>query len=229
MKKTMILLLGLIVSGCSALPPDWTAQFYTPTSPPPMKAVTATITPSVTPTRPTPTFTFTPTLIGQRIDPSNVAATPTIDLSAAPLQVMPALTLETPTAAGSPPSAEQPGGFSSVFISVRTIHHGDCDLPKETVITATVQKPKDVTSALAFFRIVNKQTLGYTEWTPAMAMESKGGGTYLITLNGTDLPHYKEFSDVWIAYQFVAVNARGNPVGRTSIVTDSMTLMECPE
>lgn len=228
MKKIFTLFVALILAGCSALPPELMAQFYTPTPLPPTREVTATTTPSITPTRPTPTFTFTPTLIGQKPTPTETGAASTMDLTATLDVPLLKDVTETSAPAGPLPSIEQLGGFASALISERQIYYGACDLPRETIITATVQNPKDITSVLAFFRFVNKKTGGYTAWSPAMAMQNRGGGTFTMTLNATDLPNYSQFSDVWIAYQLVSVNKNGNPVGRTSIINESITLLACP-
>jgi hypothetical protein len=223
MKKILALSLCLILAACSAIPPELLSMLYTPTAPSPTKVVTPTITPTITPTQPTPTFTFTPTLIG--IKPSStVTVMPTIDLSAT---VKPTITTDTPGPTMTATATQKYGGFASVFISVDLIYYGACE-PKETVITASVQDPQNVTNMVAFFRLVDKVTLKATDWNPSMSMQDKGGGTYSLTLRSTDLLDYKKYSGVWISYQLVGADKKGNPIARTQIVTNSITLMACP-
>ena len=119
------------------------------------------------------------------------------------------------------------GGFASVFISVDQIYYGACE-PTETIINASVQDMVNVVNMVAFFRLVDKVTLKVTDWNPAMSMQDKGGGTFTLTLRSTDILDYKNYSDVWISYQLVGADKRGDPIARTQIVTNSITLMACP-
>jgi hypothetical protein len=223
MKKILALTMCLILAACSAIPPELLSVLYTPTAPSPTKVVTPTITPTITPTQPTPTFTFTPTLIGAKPSPT-ATVMPTIDLSAT---VTPTSVTDTPGPTMTATATQKYGGFASVFISVDQIYYGAC-VPNETVITASVQDPQNVTNMVAFFRLVDKVTLKATDWNPSMAMQDKGGGTYTLTLRSTDLLDYTKYSGVWISYQLVGADKKGNPIARTQIVTNSITLMACP-
>jgi hypothetical protein len=119
------------------------------------------------------------------------------------------------------------GGFASVFISVAQIYYGACE-PTETVISASVQDTLNVVNMVAFFRLVDKVTLKASDWNPAMSMQDKGGGTFTLTLKSTDILDYKKYTGVWISYQLVGADKMGNPIARTQIVTNSITLMACP-
>jgi hypothetical protein len=223
MKKILALTLCLILTACSAIPPELLAMLITPTALPPTKVVTSTITPTITPTQPTPTFTFTPTMIGAK--PSlTPTVMPTIDLSAT---VTPTSATSTPGPTMTATVTQKYGGFASVFISVDQIYYGACE-PTETIINASVQDMVNVVNMVAFFRLVDKVTLKVTDWNPAMSMQDKGGGTFTLTLRSTDILDYKNYSDVWISYQLVGADKRGDPIARTQIVTNSITLMACP-
>jgi len=223
MKKILALTLCLILTACSAIPPELLAMLITPTALPPTKVVTPTITPTITPTQPTPTFTFTPTMIGAK--PSlTPTVMPTIDLSAT---VTPTSATSTPGPTMTATVTQKYGGFASVFISVDQIYYGACE-PTETIINASVQDMVNVVNMVAFFRLVDKVTLKVTDWNPAMSMQDKGGGTFTLTLRSTDILDYKNYSDVWISYQLVGADKRGDPIARTQIVTNSITLMACP-
>jgi hypothetical protein len=149
---------------------------------------------------------------------------PTIDLSAT---VTPTSVTGTPGPTMTATATQKYGGFASVFISVDQIYYGVCE-PTETLISASVQDAQNVTNMVAFFRVVDKVTLKATDWYPAMSMQDKGGGTYALTLKSTDFLDYKKYNDVWISYQLVGANKHGDPIARTQIVTDSITLMACP-
>ena len=223
MKKILALTLCLTLAACSAIPPELLAILITPTALPPTKVVTPTITPTITPTQPTPTFTFTPTMIGAK--PSlTPTVMPTIDLSAT---VTPTSATSTPGPTMTATVTQKYGGFASVFISVDQIYYGACE-PTETIINASVQDMVNVVNMVAFFRLVDKVTLKVTDWNPAMSMQDKGGGTFTLTLRSTDILDYKNYSDVWISYQLVGADKRGDPIARTQIVTNSITLMACP-
>lgn len=222
MKKIITLAFCLILVACSAIPPELLSVVYTPTSPPPTKAVTATMTLTITPTLPTPTFTLTPTLIGAKPTPTDTLE-PTVDLSATVTPV-PSTATQGPTR--TPTQTQKYGGFASVFISTKEIYYGECD-PRETIITATVQDPDRVTNVVAFFRFVDKQTSKATDWMPAMSLQDKGGGTYSMTLKSTWLVDYQKYNGFWVAYQLVSADKKGNPIGRTQIVDNSITLLAC--
>ena len=223
MKKILALTLCVILAACSAIPPELLSVLFTPTAPPPTKVVTPTITPTITPTLPTPTFTSTPTMIGAKPTPTETVM-PTIDLSAT---VTPTSVTETPGPTMTATVTQKYGGFASVFISVDQIYYGACE-PTETVITASVQDTQNVTNMVAFFRLVDKVTLKATDWNPAMSMKDNGGGNFTLTLRSTDIVDYKKYTGVWISYQLVGADKVGNPIARTQIVTDSITLMACP-
>jgi len=223
MKKILALTLCLILTACSAIPPELLAVLISPTAPPPAKIVKPTMTPTIMPTLPTPTFTFTPTMIGVKPSPTETVM-PTIDLRAT---ATPVSITDTPGPTMTATATQKYGGFASVFISVDQIYYGACE-PTETVITASVQDAKNVTNMVAFFRLVDKVTLKVTEWNPSMSMQDKGGGTYTLTLKSTDILDYKKYNDVWISYQLVGADKIGNPIARTQIVTDSITLRACP-
>lgn len=222
MKKILTLILCLTLTACSAIPPELISLLITPTIPP-TKMVTPTRTPTITPTLPTPTFTLTPTLIGAKPTPT-ATVTSTIDLSAT---VTPTMATDTPGPTMTATATQKYGGFASVFISVDQIYYGACE-PNETVITASIQDVQNVTNMVAFFRLVDKVTLKATDWNPAMSMQDKSGGTYTLTLRATDLLDYQKYNDVWISYQLVGANKHGDPIARTQIVTNSITLMACP-
>lgn len=223
MKKILPLILCLILAACSAIPPELLSVLYTPTAAPPTKVVTATITPSITPTRPTPTFTYTPTLIGAKPSPTETV-TPTIDSSATATLIS---STETPGPSMTPTVTQKYGGFASVFISVNQIYYGECE-PTETVITASVQDTNNAASMVAFFRLVDKQTIKAADWNPPFSMKDNGGGTFSLTLRSIDILDYKKYTDAWVSYQLVAADKNGDPIARTQIVTNSITLMACP-
>jgi hypothetical protein len=222
MKKILALTLCLALAACSAIPPELMAMLITPTTPP-TKAVTPTITPTITPTLPTPTFTSTPTMIGAKPTPTETA-TPTLDPSAT---VTPTSVTGTPGPTMTGTATQKYGGIASVFVSVDTIYYGACE-PNETIITASVQDTVNVVMMVAFFRVVDKATLKAADWIPAISMQDKGGGTYTLTLRATDILDYQKYNDVWISYQLVGANKVGDPIARTQIVTNSITLMACP-
>lgn len=229
MKKILALTLCVILAACSAIPPELLAILITPTALPPTKVVTPTITPTITPTLPTPTFTSTPTMIGAKPSPTETitpteTVTPTMDLSAT---VTPTSVTDTPGPTMTATVTQKYGGFASVFVSVDQIYYGACE-PTETVITASVQDTQNVVNMVAFFRLVDKVTLKVTDWNPAMSMQDKGGGTFTLTLRAIDISDYKKYTDVWVSYQLVGANKRGDPIARTQIVTNSITLLACP-
>jgi hypothetical protein len=222
MKKTIAIILCLMLAGCSAIPPELLSVIYTPTIPPPTKAVTPTRTPTITPTRPTPTFTSTPTLSG--VTPTDTQQpTPTIDLSATVTVVIPT---ETRVATETPTPPGKYGGFSSVYIEPTAIFFGTCE-PTETTITTTVQNYGDVASVWLYVRLADKTSKNETTWNLPMTLQDKGGGTFTTVLRSKDIVDASKFPSAWIVYQLVSANAHGDPIGRTQVFGNGLSLSAC--
>lgn len=222
MKKAhLIILLGLILSGCSYT--DVTK--YLPTPVPPTATATATIylsptvTPTITPTQPTPTFTLTPTLIYPNGTPIP-SSTPTVPVTLAPLT-----TPESATVPVQPLSASGP--FSSILVSGTKLYWGKCE---PSSVSATVKVSPGVQAAIVLIMLKLKDVTSgeSTAWGGGAIMNKEGNGVFTYTLTAESFTHYREFHAAWGQYQFVALDASRHRLGASNEYLNNLTVAPCP-
>lgn len=214
---TFLILLALAcsLSDIPGLIPEATPP---PPTEPPTSTSPPTETPTITPTQPTPTFTPTPTPLGWQPTPTTA---PTekgeTNLSIAPtLPPLEEIVTNTP----------KYSGFLTVFLQSNVIYWGACS-PNSTLITATVENPVKVDGVILFLRLKDKKFEDETEWR-GVAMDKQDGGLYTYTLHYKNLNDYGHFTHAWVLYQLVAVNKKGEPIGRTVVYDNRLSLEACP-
>lgn len=185
------------------------------TTPPP----TATFTPDVP-----PTFTFTPTLIGAK--PTN---TPT----ETPVPTDQILFITPPTAtfiplkpSVTPTSVLEGSGYISFEQSTDLFYWGACD-PHAVTLTVQVADPGHTFSVVIFLKYRNRETGASTGWNQGLSMDSVGGGTYTILLDGTEMGVYND-QPTWVMFQIVSTDINAREIARSPIFGDYLTLSKCP-
>ena len=217
-RAALIFMLGLSLTACSVS--DITSLIAgTPTPPPtgiPTETVyvTSTSTPSITPTQPTPTFTTTPTL---------VYSGPTATASATPL---PTSTLWKLSPGSNPLTPEQ-YGFISYSMDGNILHWGICP-PNKIHATARPTEIVRTHFVLLFLRLQDKQyPFEATHWGSGAIMDSDGKGTFTYTLSAENLPGYRDYTQAWVQYQFVALDKDRIPIGRSKVILNNIAYSPC--
>jgi hypothetical protein len=223
-KKFSVLLLFIVLSGCSGLP-NLTTLLVTPTSVPP------TDTPTLEPTgTPAPTqnlfatststpLTFTPTVtqIGAEL------FTPTSTETAFPTPGLP------PPAVSGNYFTPVGTGFLAVLISNNTMYWnaGPC-MPRNIKFSAFVEDLVNTHRVYLFMRLREKKnTLNVTDWGAGAWMERADNGSFNYDVHTWNIRRYYYFKDAWLEYQLVSVNEEQEVIGRTQIFDRNISLVRC--
>jgi len=221
MKKNSILLIfAVLLSACSMTVDQFLGRPATST-PAPTITNTPTDAPTFTPIVPTSTFTPTPTLVGQK------TKTPTSDFT--PTQLILTQLVVTPLPSSTPvtlvPQVSMEG-FVSVSISEDAFYKGKDCLPVSTKFTAQVADVAGTSFVVLFVRFKSKQTGTTSEWT-SITMQNVGVGTFSHELIPMEMKAVNSFENAWVQYQLVATDTNSNPIGRTDVFSERLTLFEC--
>lgn len=216
MKKTYIYLACAVLSFSCSLEDLSLNSAGTPT---PLFTSTNTYTPipTVTPITPTLTFTLTPTLSGLK------SPTLTQEISASPVVSITPLALITPNTATPTLQME---GFVSVSISENEFYKGNQCEPASIKFVAQVADPVNSAIVDLFVRFKSKRTGTTGEWT-RITMQTIGAGTFTHDLVPEELKGIASFQNAWVQYQFVVNTSRSREIGRTAIISEALTLLDC--
>ena len=224
MKKIIsILLLAILLNGCSGLSPIM--QFiYTPTSAPPTETPTLRPTVTLIPTKDlfatstsTP-ITFTPTdtpLVPEELPTETPGPLPTF---APPVNDV--------SGAYFTPKNE---GFLAVLISNNTLYwnEGPC-MPRNVKISAFVEDLIHTDKVLLFLRLREKKnTLNLGEWSAGADMIKADNGSFNYDIGTDNLRRYFRYKEAWLEYQLVAITENFEVVGRTQIYDRNISLIRC--
>ena len=220
LKKTFIILLAIVVGGCSAIPLD--LSFLNATRPTP--APTDTIQPTVTtvPTRNlfainTQAPTEIPPTLAEGVVPTR---TPTLTRTARPT-----ITLETLDPSLYTPS---PNIFQFVQRSTNQIVWGyNCDGDRSIMITATVTPVRRLKYVLLFIRLQDKYSGRGTEWGAGAIMKDNDQGKYFYKLELDQITDHEQFEDAWLQYQLVASTVGLTVLGRSIVDRTSVSITHC--
>jgi hypothetical protein len=220
-KKTVIILLAIILTGCSAFPSD--LSFLTPATPVP----TDTPQPTVTriPTRDlfainTPAPTEVPPTLEPGVSPPPPTRTPTLTTTARPT-----ITLETLDPILYTPS---PNIFTFVQRSTTQIVWGyNCDGDRSIMFTATVTPVRRLKYVLLFIRLQDKYSGRGTDWGAGAIMKDNDQGKYFYKLELDQIKGYEKFEDAWLQYQLVASTIGLTVLGRSVVDRTSVSLTHC--
>jgi hypothetical protein len=221
-KKTVIILLAIAISGCSAIPLD--LSFLTPGTPAPTDTLQPTVTrfPSPTATRdPFVINTQGPTDVPPTLEPGVLPSrTPTLTRTARPT-----ITLETLDPSLYTPSANI---FQFVQRSTSQLVWGyNCDGDRSIMFTATVAPVRRLRYVLLFIRLQDKYSGRGTEWGAGAIMKDNDQGKYFYRLELDQINDYRKFEDAWLQYQLVASTVGLTVLGRTVVDHTSVSLTHC--
>jgi hypothetical protein len=193
------------------------------TSLPPTETLTPLPTATNTPDIP-PTYTSTPTLIGAK--PANTPTETPVPTDMI-MFITPATATYIPLVPSiTPTSILEGSGFLSFEQSTDLFYWGACE-PHAVSLTVQAADPGHVFSVVMFLKYRNRDTGAETGWNQGLSMDSVGGGTYTIVLEGQDLGVYND-QPTWVMFQIVATDINTHEVARSPVFTDYLTLSKCP-
>jgi len=221
-KKTVIILLVIVLSGCSAIPLD--LSFLTPATPAPTDTLQPTVTSFPSPTATRDLFavnTEAPTEVPSTLEPGVVPSrTPTL-----PPTPRPTITLETLDPTLFTPS---PNIFQFVQKSTTQIVWGStCDGDRSIMFTATVTPVRRLRYVLLFIRLQDKYSGRGTEWGAGAIMKDNDQGKYFYKLELDQINDYNKFEDAWLQYQLVASTVGLTVLGRSVVDRTSVSVTHC--
>jgi len=231
MKKYFpLLLIAILLMGCSGQLPDVMSLIMTPT-----------FTPMDTNT-PVPTVTLFPTqdlFAFSTATPVTSTTTPTSLVSDFPTPV-PTET-ETPFPTFSAPINGAPVfssgniltprdvGFVRILFSSGVIYwnEGPCE-PRNIKINATVENTMSTDKVLLFLRLREKKnTLNVTDWSSGAIMLKEEDGSYSYNIRTWNIPRFYYYKDAYLEYQLVAITKDFLETGRTQIYAKNLSLVRC--
>ncbi len=213
MRKIIFLLIIMtLVQSCGIAPVASTAQ--------PTSTIFITYTPIDT-----PTITFTP----RPSATATIIRIPTQDPNAtfAPVPIFigdvtaTSAIFETPT-----PSSPGPG-FVEVKFSPDHIYWGGCEA-NQAVITAEVEDPDNVNGVIIFMRVKSTEDEDYTPWTNGNIMYNNHDGTFTYIAIGSEIEGHNHYKKSFVYFQLVAVDDKGEEIGRTQVYENAFSLSPCP-
>ncbi|GAB4460294.1 MAG: hypothetical protein Kow0070_16320 [Anaerolineales bacterium] len=220
--KTVVILLVLALSGCSALPFDFALSASATPAPTDTPAPTVTRFPSPTATRdPFALNTQPPTEPPATLPPGVLPTrTPTLTRTARPT-----ITLET-----LPPILNTPSPLIFQVVQRSTnqlVWGGDCQGERSILFTATVNRVRRLKYVLLFFRLQDKYSGRGTDWGGGAIMKDNDQGIYFYKLELDQIQDYDQFQDAWLQYQLVASTAGLTVLGRTVVDRTSVSVTHC--
>jgi hypothetical protein len=216
MKKNFVFLIFAILLSACSIGLDQFLNTQPTFTPAPTFTNTPTNVPTFTPTVPTPTFTVTPTLIGQK------TRTSIPELTSTPLPVTP---LPSITPVSLVPQVKMPS-FVSISVSNPEFYKGKECPPSSVIFTAQAGSP-NVVFVVLFVRFKSKLTGTTSEWTSITMQSSNIPGSFTHELVPLEMKALDYFENAWVQYQLVSTDANSNPIGRTDIFDERLTLLEC--
>jgi hypothetical protein len=224
MKKIVLAMLAIVLTGCSALQnlpflqtpgaaqnvnsPAPTVTLITPASSnTPDLFVINTEGPTSTPPTGAPLVTKTPV-------PSFTPTTrPTITLE--PVDI----TLFTPG----------PNPFMLVSKSTTQLVWGyNCDGSRSIKFVVQIVAPvKRLKYVLLFIRLQDKYSARQTPWGAGAIMSDNDRGTYFYEIGLDQIDDHTSFEDAWLQFQFVASNVYLNRLGASIVDRNSVSLTHC--
>jgi hypothetical protein len=218
-KFYLMMLLAFFLQACAGIPFQ-DVLFPATNTPAPTATETVTFTPTITRT-PTVTPSVTPSATIVRI-PTQDPNLPTATFAPIPIFIG----NNTATSAAVPTPIRPGPGFLSMSVSESKIYWGVCD-PNKTKIIVQVEDPEEVFSVIIFVQVKSAKEEDYTPWTTGDAMHNHRDGTFSYDLGANHIYGRNHYQKSWVFLQMVAVNDKGEEVGRTLIFRDLIALSPC--
>jgi hypothetical protein len=126
----------------------------------------------------------------------------------------------TPTASATTPAPPVAAGFSLLSASTDHFYYGASTCgPTSVRLEVQVSDAQQIHDVLLFFKLRNKNSGNYTDWSDGTDMQAEGNGKYTISLVGNSIAASASGND-WLIYQFVGTGAENKPAGRSQVYSD---------
>jgi CSLREA domain-containing protein len=122
----------------------------------------------------------------------------------------------------TPTPTPMPFSFINPWISTDRVYYQpsysnyQCD-PAEVMFRIDLSNSEGVANVNLFVRLKEQSSGILSEWSSGVPMSSIGNNQYQVTLPGEDIPGSRTFSESWVQYQFVALDAGGNALARSEV------------
>lgn len=225
MKRSFsVLMLMVLLAGCSGLPPINIPFLQTPVSGP-----VGSPQPTATPFSLAPTYTpnlfvintaeSTTTVGDGTLLPTNTpfpTATPTNPST---------ITLEPIDPSLFTPS---PNIFMSVQRSTGLIVWGStCEGARSINFKAQVAPAKRLRFVTLWYRLQDKYSGRHTDWGGGAIFSDNDQGTYFYTIELSQISSYRYYEDAWFQYQLVASTITQKVLGRSVVSRNEVSLTHC--
>ncbi len=227
MKKFLVLVLAMILSGCSALAP------VSPTAAPPPTAqviIATVLVPVVATQPPTPVPTDTP------IPPTPTPQVVVVTATSANTLAAPAATSSGPATATATLPANAGGNAKSGEVLFSNLTRSGsyfnlrC-LPQDITFGVSTSSPY-VTEVDLYYRMedLTTQPTTISAWKNYAKMKGDNNGNYTLDVNTLQLsPDLRAPAKAWFDYQFVGMTKTGDSVGNSGKISQQILyLKDCP-
>lgn len=225
MKRSFsVLMLIVLLAGCSGLPPINIPFLQTPVSAP-VGSPQPTATPFSLQATHTPnlfvinTIESTTTVGSGTLLPTNTpfpTGTPTNPSTITLEPIDPALFTPSP----------------NIFISVRRstgllVWGSTCEGSRSIQFIANVAPAKRLRYVTLWYRLQDKYSGRHTDWGGGAIFHDNDQGTYFYTLDLSQISSYRFYEDAWFQYQLVASTAAQKVLGRSIVSRNEVSLTHC--
>ena len=222
MKRSVFIVMILLLAGCSTL--QDLSFLQTPTPVPSSPTPQSTATPFGLPA------SFTPDLFSVNLSATTTPLTNTPELTFTPSPTFtptnrPTITLEPVDPSLFTPS---PNYFVSVQRSTSQLVWGStCDGARDIrFVVQTINSPR-VKKVLLFIKLQDKYSPYATDWGAGAILSDNDQGIYFYTIALDQIARYRTFEDAWLQYQFVALDKSSKAIGRSVVSRNEVSLTHC--
>ena len=223
MKRSFsVLMLIVLLAGCSGFPPVNIPFLQTPTP-------VASPQPTATPFKLEPTHTPNLFVINTAA-PTSTVGTGTSLPTDTPLPTLTATNPPTITLEPIDPSLFTPS--PNIFISVQRstgliVWGSTCEGARSITFKANVAPARRLRYVTLWYRLQDKYSGRRTDWGGGAIFKDNDQGTYFYTLELSQIHRYRFFEDAWFQYQLVASTAAQRVLGRSVVSRTEVSLTHC--
>lgn len=223
MKRTFsILMLIVLLAGCSGLPPLNIPFLQTPTT---VSSPQPTATPFSLQATHTPNLFVINTAASTGTLGAGTALATNTPLPSFTPTIPPTITLEPIDPSLFTPS---PNIFLSVQRSTGQLVWGStCEGDRSITFKAQVLPARKLRFVTLWYRLQDKYSGRHTEWGGGAILNDNDQGTYFYTIELSQIQSYRYYEDAWFQYQLVGSTITQKVIGRSVASRNEVSLTHC--